>query len=137
MKPSPWIAILAAGFIFNMACDSDIRESKPDRTRDADGIIKLYRNHEQGDWMLKGKVILVEAAVIVSVSRGGSALTVTGRNTLTPIPISLRFHESEKKLNRLSPGDLITFKGRCTGMRESIQFESCVLISVFKQVPTS
>jgi len=130
------MAFLAVGLTFNLACDSDIRGTKPQRTRDADGIIKLYRNREQGDWMLKGKVIQVEAAVVVDAPRGGP-LTVAGRTSLTPIPIEVRYHKSEKGLGRLSPGDIITFKGIGAGMEGSILFNSCVLISVFKRVPTS
>ncbi len=137
MKPSPWMTILVVGVTFNLACTDDIRGTRPDRTRDADGIIKLYRNSEQGDWMLKGKVVRVDAAVVVDAPRRGMALTVAGQTSLTPIPIRLRFHESEKGLGLLSPGDIISFKGRGAGKSDAIRFDSCILLSISKRVPTS
>ena len=137
MKPSPWMTFLVVGVTFNLACTDDIRGTKPDRTRDADGIIKLYRNQEQGDWMLKGKVVRVDVAVVVDVPRSGLALTVAGQTSLALVPITLRFHESEKGLVNLSPGDIISFKGRCLGKSDAIRFESCILLSISKRVPTS
>ena len=89
MKPSPWMTFLVVGVTFNLACTDDIRGTKPDRTRDADGIIKLYRNQEQGDWMLKGKVVRVDVAVVVDAPRSGLALTVAGQTSLAPVPIML------------------------------------------------
>ena len=119
--------VLLAWLCFTLACsESDIRNTKPDRTRDADGIITLYKNRRQGDWMLKGKVIRVEQAVVVATAPNGSQVELTGRSSLTPIPILITFHSSEKGQARMTPGDLLTFKGICTGMDEAIGFESCV-----------
>ncbi|MBT97589.1 MAG: hypothetical protein CL902_03050 [Dehalococcoidia bacterium] len=131
-KPSLPVLVLSAMTAMQACGDPDLSDTKPDRTRDADGIVKLYRNHEQGDWMLKGKVILVRNAVVLDVPKSGSAFTLAGQTTLSPIPITLRFHVSEKQMSRLTPGDLIAFKGICTGMTESIQFRSGVLMSVSK-----
>ena len=100
---APWLALAVS------CSESDIRNTKPDRTRDADGIITLYKNRRQGDWMLKGKVVRVEQAVVVATASKGAKVELTGRSSLTPIPILITFLTSEKGQGRLSPGDLLTF----------------------------
>ena len=55
-----------------MCCgEADLRDIKHERTRDADGIVQLYRNERQGDWTLKGKVILVTGAQVAAVRTSG------------------------------------------------------------------
>ena len=127
MRPTTALLLLTG----ILACsDTDLRNATQERTRDADGIIKRYQNREQGDWMLKGKIILVEHAVVTETGRQG--LVATGQTSLNPIPLSVRFSESEKRGRGLAAGDLITFKGRCKGMNGSIGFESCFLLSITK-----
>lgn len=133
MRRHPAVTLIIVSLILSIACsDSDLRHTKPDRTRDADGIIKLYNNRRQGDWMLKGKVIQVEAAIVTEANRG--SVVATGRESLTPIPMSLSFHPSERQAARLAPGDLITFKGICRGINGSIRFESCVILAIRRPI---
>jgi hypothetical protein len=129
------LTYLAAAAVLLACGEDDLSKTKPARTRDADGIIKLYGNRRQGDWMLKGNVILVEAAVVTEVAKNGRTVIVNGRTTLDPIPIRVEFSESEKRSVRLVPGDLIVFKGRCKGMNTAIRFTSCILISIAHQLP--
>lgn len=133
MRTTFTIALIAAA---SLACsDADLREVRPDRTRDADGIIKLYANREQGDWMLKGKVVQVESALVTDVARNAGVVIATGRTTLTPIPFRIRFHPSESRVRQVAAGDLLTFKARCTGKDEAIMFESAVVIAISRPVP--
>ena len=136
MARTSW-TILLPGLLVCLACtEPDLRDTKPDRTRNADGIIKLYGNRQQGDWMLKGKVIQVESAVVVEAIKNGSPLAVTGQDALTPISMTLDFHSSETRGTRLAPGDLVTFKGICRGMDGTIRFDSCIILGVSTPVST-
>jgi hypothetical protein len=133
MRPNSWTTLIAASLTVLVACaESDVRNTRPDRTRSADGIIKLYGNRLQGDWMLKGKVVQVEAAVVTEVVAKRREIVVTGRESLVPIPMTIRLHSSEKTITRIVPGDLLTFKGVCRGLDGTIQFESCVILSLLK-----
>ena len=135
MTGQSWISMLAAITVSVACSESDLREVKPERTRDADGIIKLYRNKKQGDWTLKGKVILVTSAIITEVGDKGRTAIATGRKSLSPIPIVISFSQHEKQGRRLLSGDIVTFKGLCVGMDQTIRFDSCILISTTRQAP--
>ncbi|MEE2753253.1 MAG: hypothetical protein VX910_04665 [Candidatus Latescibacterota bacterium] len=133
MTAQSWILLLVAITVGVACSESDLRQVKPERTRDADGIIKLYRNKKQGDWMLKGKVILVTSAIITELGNKGRTAIVTGRKSLSPIPIVISFSQHEKLGKGLLSGDNVTFKGLCVGMDQAIRFDSCILISTTRQ----
>ena len=135
MTAQSWISMLAAITVSVACSESDLRQVKPERTRDADGIIKLYRNKKQGDWTLKGKVILVTSAIITEVGDKGRTAIATGRKSLSPIPIVISFSQHEKQGRRLLSGDIVTFKGLCVGKDQTIRFNSCILISTNRQAP--
>ena len=130
-------ALILVSLLFTMCADRDLRSVRPDRTRDADGIIKLYGNKRQGDWMLKGKGVQVNAAIVVEKLGKGSTVTVTARETLTPLLIPVQFAPTERRAASLQPGDLVTFKGICSGMNGSLRFESCISLGVSKPVERS
>ena len=133
MERTLWITLVTACITVVGACtETDLRDTRPDRTRTADGIIKLYGNQRQGDWMLKGKVIQVESATVVEVSAGNREIVVTGRESVTPIPMVLELHTSETGASRIEPGDLVTFKGVCNGMNGTIRFDSCLILGVWR-----
>jgi hypothetical protein len=87
--------------------------------------------------MLKGKVILVTSAIVTEVGKQGRTAIATGRQSFSPTPITIAFSKYEKNGGRLTRGDIVTFKGRCTGMAGAIGFESCILISSTRPVPNS
>lgn len=117
-----------------MCCgEADLRDIKHERTRDADGIVQLYRNERQGDWTLKGKVILVTGAQVAAVRTSGGRVVVemTGFDTLLSTGLRCTFHKSQtRRLRTLLPGDVIAFKAICDGLEKAVVFRVGVLIGV-------
>jgi hypothetical protein len=112
MTAQSWISLLTVITVGVACSESDLRKVKPERTRDADGIVKLYGNRKQGDWMLKGKVILVTTAIVTGVGKQGRTALASGQHTFSPTPIQIVFSPLEKRGKSLVSGDIVTFKGR-------------------------
>lgn len=116
---------------------SDLREVRHERTRDADGIIQLYRNERQGNWTLKGKVILVQDALVTGIATqsGRVIVDLAGFDALSPLGIRCTFHKSlTKRVRVLKEGDIISFKAVCDGLEKTIVFSSGVLIGVERSI---
>ena len=90
---------------------SDLREVRHERTRDADGIIQLYRNERQGNWTLKGKVILVQDALVTGIATqsGRVIVDLAGFDALSPLGIRCTFHKSLTKRVRVLKGRATLF----------------------------
>ncbi len=133
-------ALLSAALILSLThCggEVDLREVKHERTRNADGITQLYKNPRQGNWTLKGKVILVRGAIVTGIqTRSGRVVVdLAGFDELAPLSLRCTFHQSQTRRARsIQQGDVIAFKAICDGLDRVVLFSSGVLLSVDRPV---
>lgn len=118
-----------------VACggERDLSDVKQHRTRSADGIVKLYANERQGDWMLKGNVILVHSATVQEIRNVGGRIIVdlAGSDILSPLLLRCTFHKGQTRRARtLKKGDNISIKAQCDGLKNVVLFSSGVLIAL-------
>lgn len=118
-----------------VACggERDLSDVKQNRMRSADGIVKLYANERQGDWMLKGNVILVHSATVQEIRSAGGRIVVdlAASDILSPLLLRCTFHKGQTRRARtLKKGDNITIKAQCDGLKDLVLFSSGVLIAV-------
>lgn len=135
--PRPAFLAVILIVVLTQCGESDLRNVRHERTRDADGIIQLYGNERQGNWTLKGKVILVQSAIVTGIATksGRVIVDLAGFDTQSPLAIRCTFHKSQtRRVRVLKPGDIISFKALCDGVDQIVVFSSGILIGVERSI---